>query len=276
MASMTRASSTIGCCLGLKGIMSDFEMATLRQRALEAQRTKAQRGELWMHLPVGLVYGPTGAIELDPDARVQQAIRLVLQKFDELGSTRQVLLWLRRERISVPVTRGGKHGRATEWALPNYARVHAIVTNPFLAGAYVYGKSESRTTIVDGRIRRTSGHDVAVDQWQVVIPDHHPGYLDWASYLRHLSMIESNAYMKPGARKSARGGRSLFAGLLRCRRCGHTLQISYGGRDSASPNFRCLRRHHQTGSAACVSCSGKVVEDAVSAADSAGHRAAGH
>jgi DNA invertase Pin-like site-specific DNA recombinase len=250
--------------LGLKGIMSDFEMATLRQRALEAQRTKAQRGELWMHLPVGLVYGPTGAIELDPDIRVQQAIRLVLQKFDELGSTRQVLLWLRGERISVPVTRGGKHGRSTEWALPNYARVHAIITNPFLAGAYVYGKSESRTRIVDGRIRRTSGHDLALDQWQVVIPDHHPGYLEWASYRRHLSMIESNAYMKPGARKSARGGRSLLAGLLRCRRCGHTLQISYSGRDSASPNVRCLRRHHQTGAAACVSCSGKVVDDAVS------------
>ena len=104
--------------LGLKGIMSDFEMATLRQRALEAQRTKAQRGELWMHLPVGLVYGPTGAIELDPDARVQQAIRLVLQKFDELGSTRQVLLWLRRERISVPVTRGGKHGRVHRMGAP--------------------------------------------------------------------------------------------------------------------------------------------------------------
>jgi DNA invertase Pin-like site-specific DNA recombinase len=249
--------------LGLKGIMSDFEMATLRQRALEAQRTKAQRGELWMHLPVGLVYGPTGAIELDPDARVQQAIRLVLQKFDELGSIRQVLLWLRRERLSVPVTRGGKHGRSTEWASPNYTRVHAIVVSPFLAGAYVYGKSESRTTIVDGRIRRTSGHDLAVEQWQVVIPDHHPGYLDWATYRRHLSMIESNAYMKPGARKSARGGRSLLAGLLRCRRCGYTLQISYGGRDSASPYFRCVRRHHQTGSEVCVSCSGNAVEAAV-------------
>jgi DNA invertase Pin-like site-specific DNA recombinase len=249
--------------LGLKGIMSDFEMATLRQRALEAQRSKAQRGELWMHLPVGLVYAPTGAIELDPDARVQQAIRLVLQKFDELGSTRQVLLWLRRERISVPVTRGGKQGRYTEWAAPNYPRVHAIVRNPFLAGAYVYGKSESRTTIVDGRIRRTSGHDLGVDQWQVVIPDHHPGYLEWATYLRHLSMIESNAYMKTGARKSARGGRSLLAGLLRCRRCGHVLQICYSGRDSRSPEFRCLRRHHQTGSAPCVSCSGKGVEDAV-------------
>ena len=118
------------------------------------------------------------------------------------GSTRQVLLWLRREHVSVPVTRQVKGGRDTEWAPPNYTRVHALVTNPFLRGAYVYGRSESRTTIVDGRIRRTSGHARAVDQWQVVIPDHHPGYLDWPSYLRHLSMIESNAYMKPGARKS--------------------------------------------------------------------------
>jgi DNA invertase Pin-like site-specific DNA recombinase len=249
--------------LGLKGIMSDFEMATLRQRALEAQRAKAQRGELWMHLPVGLVYGPSGAIELDPDVRVQQAIHLVVQKFDELGSTRQVLLWLRRERISVPVTRQEKGGRHTEWRPANYVRVHAIVTNPFLAGAYVYGRSESRSTIVEGRIRRTSGHALGVDRWQVVIPDHHPGYLDWASYLRHLSMIESNAYMKPGARKSARGGRSLLAGLLRCRRCGHTLQISYSGRDSRFPEFRCMRRHHQAGSAPCVSCSGKCLEEAV-------------
>ena len=70
------------------------------------------------------------------------------------------------------------------------------------------GKSESRTTIVDGRIRRTSGHEVAVDRWQVVIPDHHPGYLDWASYLRHLSMIEANAYMKPGARAQIGARRS--------------------------------------------------------------------
>src|SRR2546428_54962 len=101
--------------LGLKGIMSDFEMATLRQRALEAQRTKAQRGELWMHLPVGLVYGPTGAIELDPDARVQQAIRLVLQKFDELGSNRQELLLIRCERHSVPVTRQITGERETDW-----------------------------------------------------------------------------------------------------------------------------------------------------------------
>ena len=111
----------------------------------------------------------TGAIELDPDARVQQAIRFVLQKFDELGSTRQVLLWLRREHVSVPVTRGGKHGRFTEWAPPNYTRVHAIVTNPFLAGAYVYGKSESRTTIVDGELLVDAFTPLRVDPREIAI-----------------------------------------------------------------------------------------------------------
>jgi DNA invertase Pin-like site-specific DNA recombinase len=251
--------------LGLKGIMSEFELATLRQRADEAKRTKARRGELPMRLPVGLVYGPTGAIELDPDARVQHAVRLVLQKFDELGSTRQVMLWLRREHISLPVTRQVKGGGHTEWAPPTYWRVHGILTNPFLAGAYVYGRTESRTSIVDGRVRRTPGHDVGVDHWQVVLPDHHPGYLDWPTYLRHLSRLEANAYMKPGTRKSARGGRSLLAGLLRCRRCGHTLQISYSGPDSTTPQFRCLRRHQQAGSTPCVWFTGKCVEEAVTA-----------
>jgi hypothetical protein len=158
-----------------------------------------------------------------------------------------------------------KGGYATEWAQPNYSRVHAIITNPFYAGAYVYGRSESRTTIVEGRIRRTSGHARPVEHWEVVIQDHHPGYIDWPTYLRHLSVIEANAYMKPGAHNSGRGGRSLLAGLLRCRRCGHTLQISYGGSDSTTPNFRCTRRHHQIGSARCVQFTGTCVEDAVSA-----------
>ena len=251
--------------LGLKGIMSEFEMATLRQRAHEAKRVKAQRGELPLPLPVGLVYGLRGTIELDPDARVQQAIRLVLRLFDELGSTRQVMLGLRREHVELPVTRHVKGGRDTVWASPTYTRVHAIITNPFYAGTYVFGRTESRTTIVEGRIRRTSGHARALDQWEVVIPDHHPGYLDWPSYVRHVSMIEANAYMKPGPRKSGRGGRSLLAGLLRCRRCGHTLQVSYSGRDSTTPAFRCMRRHHQAGSARCVQFTGTGVEDAVSA-----------
>ena len=72
--------------LGLKGTMSEFELNLLRQRSLEAIRQKAGRGELKFHLPIGFVWSETGKVEMDPDHRIQQAIRLVFSKMTELGA----------------------------------------------------------------------------------------------------------------------------------------------------------------------------------------------
>src|SRR3954470_20971649 len=88
--------------LGLKGTMSEFELNLLRQRSLEAIRQKASRGELRILLPVGLCWVSTGKIEKHPDRRVQQAIQLAFTKMTELGSVRQVLLWFRQEKVSLP------------------------------------------------------------------------------------------------------------------------------------------------------------------------------
>src|SRR5215469_10928558 len=88
--------------LGLKGTMSEFELNLLRQRSLEAIRQKAGRGELQFLLPVGLCWTSSGKIEKDADRRVQQSIQLVFTKMTELGSVRQVLLWFRRENVSLP------------------------------------------------------------------------------------------------------------------------------------------------------------------------------
>jgi excisionase family DNA binding protein len=113
-------------------------------------------------------------------------------------------------------------------------------------------------------VRKTSGHLKPVDRWEVLIEDHHPGYIDWKRYMRNVLILEENAYMKPATgRKSARGGRSLLSGLLRCRRCGHTLQVSYRGNDSTSSAFRCARGHHRKGSDWCLSFGGKRVEEVV-------------
>jgi len=253
--------------LGLKGIMSEFELATLRQRALEAVRGKAARGELRIPMPAGLVYGPTGKIELVTDTRVQQVVRLVLGKFRELGSVRQTLLWFRREGLELPTTRVTRQsGREIAWVPPTYDRVHAVITNPFYAGAYAYGRSGGKTEIVGGCIRRTSGHSKPMQAWQVLIPGHHHGYIGWDEFQRNMSLLEENAFIRSTtARKSGRGGRSLLSGLLRCRRCGHILDVNYGRAGITSIGFRCRRSHHVNGAEWCISFHGNHVEAAVEA-----------
>jgi hypothetical protein len=48
--------------------------------------------------------------EQDPDLRVREALSLVFGKFGEIGSVRQLALWLRQERIDLPtVVHGAPH-----------------------------------------------------------------------------------------------------------------------------------------------------------------------
>jgi DNA invertase Pin-like site-specific DNA recombinase len=116
--------------LGLKGTMSEFELNLLRQRSLEAIRQKAGRGELQFLLPVGLCWTAAGKIEKTPDQRVQQALQLVFTKMTELGSARQVLLWFRRENITLPALPRDAGGSTITWKLPIYNTVLKILTNP--------------------------------------------------------------------------------------------------------------------------------------------------
>ena len=119
---------------------------------------KAQRGELTFTLPPGLSWTLDGKIELNPDRRVQQAIAMVFAKSAELGSVRQVLMWLREENLSLP-TLEPERSRKITWRLPTYRMVLSTIRSPFYAGAYAFGRRESRTCVCEGRARRTSGHD---------------------------------------------------------------------------------------------------------------------
>jgi DNA invertase Pin-like site-specific DNA recombinase len=226
--------------LGLKGTMSEFELNLIRQRSLEAARQKARRGELQFRLPVGYCWTQDGKIETDPDRRVQQAIELVLTKINELGSARQVLLWFRDERINLPSITFDKFGEKVIWKLPVYHSILTIFGNPIYAGAYAFGKTGVRTKVINGRAHKTDGHKKAREEWMVLIRDHHPGYITWEQYERNQVILAENTHRKyPAQRKSGRGGRALLAGLLRCRRCGRMLHVTYSGSQGGVVRYHC-------------------------------------
>src|ERR1700719_380413 len=120
--------------LGMKGTLSEMELSTFRQRSQEALRQKAARGELLTTVAIGYLRTADDWVEMDPDKRVCEAISLVFVKFRELGSMRQVLLWLRQESIELPSVTYGAEGRAVVWKLPVYATILKFLTNP------IYGR----------------------------------------------------------------------------------------------------------------------------------------
>jgi DNA invertase Pin-like site-specific DNA recombinase len=253
--------------LGLKGTMSEYELSLLRQRGLAARDSKAKRGELRYALPPGYCWDELGRIEIDPDERIADAIRLVLRKFRELGSARQVLLWAKDAELQLPVVRQGAAGRRIQWQAAQYHNVLEILRHPIYAGAYVFGRTGQRIHVVDGRARKTNGHNKPMHTWNVLLRNHHPGYISWSEFEENQRMIDENAHMKKRmSRKSARGGRALLTGLVRCGRCGRMMRVFYGMRSGHAHRYQCPGDSALAGMALCIGIGGVRVDRAVAAA----------
>jgi len=152
----------------------------------------------------------------------------------------------------------------TVWALPVYNTVLKILTNPLYAGAYAFGKTCARTNVVDGRARKTAGHKKPRSEWTVLLHNHHPGYISWEHYERNQSMIAANAHMKSRMEpKAGRGGKALLAGVLRCRRCGRMLHVSYTGRRGVVLRYQCKGAQINHGEDWCISFGGLRTDQAV-------------
>src|SRR5262245_4421708 len=215
--------------LGLKGTMSEAELHLLKQRMYQGKLQKARRGALSFPLPIGYVWTVSGEVVFDPDEQVQHVVRLVFRKFDELGTLHALLRYLVQHdiRLGVRVREGPAKG-TLEWRRPNRMTLQNLLKNPLYAGAYAYGrrqveprhKQPGRPTT--GRLTRRR------QDYHVLLRDHVPAYISWQQYEQHLGRLAANR-ARADAMGAVRHGPALLAGLLVCGRCGHRMQVRYGG-----------------------------------------------
>ena len=216
--------------LGMKGTISEMEVASFRERAHAALLQKAKRGALVQRVAIGYVKGADDRIEKDPDARVRAAIDLIFRKFAELGSARQVYFWFDQQQIQLPIARGPENAREIVWQPARYHAVHSVLKNPIYAGAYTYGRSKTTTRLEAGQKRVFRQKKNRREDWTVLIMDHHEGYIEWDVYQSNQTMIAHNENARGGAvRGPIKHGEALLAGLLRCGHCGAKLLAQYPG-----------------------------------------------
>jgi hypothetical protein len=244
----------------------------LRARLEGGIRNKAARGELRRGLPVGLAWGEgDGEIRFHPDEAVTGVIAAVFSQFRVCGSVRATWLHLRAEGLRWPLQKGaGLRPSEITWVEPTYHAVHTTLTHPAYAGAYVYGRSRDEIRLGAGGALRKRRRQLPRDQWEVLIPDHHPGFTDWDTYLANQQKIGGNIRPQASApgTGAVREGSALLQGLATCGNCGRKLAVFYRGPAKTTQNYYCQgadnivdgrgSRHMNTG--------GQAIDAAVAAA----------
>jgi len=252
--------------LGLKGTMSEAELHILRARLNGGIRNKAARGELRRGLPVGLVWGSTdGEVRLHPDEAVQTAIASIFSHFAETGSARRVWLWFRSEGLRLPTQMVPKS--EIVWMDASYHAIHQVLSNPVYAGAYVYGRTRQETKLDESGIAKRRMRHLPQSEWQVLIKEHHEGYIDWQTYEANQIRLAANTRPRPhngphNAGGAVREGVALLQGLASCGHCGRRLKTHYRGRN-ASPGYHCAGKIIVEGRGCyCLNVGGVQIDEA--------------
>jgi DNA invertase Pin-like site-specific DNA recombinase len=252
--------------LGFKGTMSEAELHWLSQRLQGGKLTKAEQGHLRFRLPSGLVYDPVGRVVLDPDEAVQEAIRLVFTLFEQTNSALAVVSYFAAHQVRFPTRHwGGARAGELEWVRLCHGRVLDVLHSPLYAGAYVYGRTQTRRRALPGEEPRIKGRTRRVKQedWPIVLLDRHPGYISWEQFCRQQQQLADNQTTSAAAHRGAvREGPSLLQGIVLCGSCGRRMTVRYP-RDGSLVIYECSQAHTQLAVKTCQTLRGERIDQAV-------------
>jgi len=247
--------------LQIKGTVAELELSSLKTRLRAGIESKAARGELKVLLPPGYVYDAEGQIVLDPDARVQQAIRSMFEQFEHQTSIRQLALAYRDTQTLFPV-RKPRTCDGLAWELPKPAVLHKLISHPIYAGVYAHGRTQTYVDFAEGKLVKRTKRVMSPERWKVCIKDHHEAYISWQRYQDNQAKLAESRprWSMDDNRGAVRKGRALLAGLVRCGHCGRKLRVIYNRKSSAM--YHCDGAGPR-GTSRCLSFGAKYVDQAV-------------
>ena len=252
--------------LGFRGTMSEAELHWLHCRLVGGKLEKAQHGTLRFRLPVGLVYDAAGHIRLDPDEEIQHAVRQVFEVFATSKSALAVVQHFETHGLKIP-DRLWQRERKGEvvWRRLRHARVLSILHNPFYAGAYVYGRTQTRQRPLPGEAPRVKGYtrQVKRDHWPTLLHDHHPSYISWSQFRHNQAQLDDNRTVDPDQHRGVvREGGALLQGIVGCGVCGRRMTVRYMP-DGIRPIYVCAQVHKDFAGKTCQCIRGDGIDAAV-------------
>lgn len=231
--------------LGLKGIISELELHTMKVRMERGKLNKAQRGEMFHDVPVGYVLDENGLPQFDPDDSAKRVVAQFFELFERLGSVNAVRHYMFEHDIKFPFRPRRNKLQSIDWRLPSGNGLQELLKHPLYAGAYGYGRrkkyGKKATKSSDSKL-------LPPEQWKVLIKDRHPAYITWEQYLRNQERLKLN-YQKAGFCGIPREGSALLAGLLRCGNCGYRMCLVYP--QNANAYYTCYSHTRKIGGARC-------------------------
>ena len=240
--------------LGLKGQISELELHTIRARLTAGILSKAERGELGLTLPTGLIR-TDGVVTKHPSAEVQKRIDLIFATFLEQKSVAQTVRWFIKNDLLLP--RRDRHGDI-RWKRVTAASVSSFLNNPAYAGAAAYGRTRWKKSENTGKMQEVK---LPRNQWRYCVQDKYPEYISWETFERIQAMLQDNytEYARNKTRGVPRDGKALLHGIVYCGECGHKMCVQYKG----GTQYLCNHLKQQTGAPVCQRIGGDAIDDAV-------------
>lgn len=234
--------------LGLKGIIAELELHTMKVRLERGRMNKASRGELFHDVPVGYMLDSRGLPVLDPDESARHVMKFFFELFQTIGSASGLFRHLAEHNIRLPFRENRRDGSSSiDWRLPGKATVYGLLKHPLYAGAFGYRRFRRYSPKTQGKPGKKH---LPPDQWKVLIKDLHPAYITWEDYDRIQQQLSDNDNVGD-RRGTVREGSALLAGIVRCSHCGRRLSPGYPR--NSHPIYSCGRHRTMAGVTPCYS-----------------------